>query len=194
MHYDRPTKSVPGHVSAHRQDRRQVHVQHRHGRTQQSVDDRLFQAVLRQDLGCLESYFAGFDVHFELADLQAVVGPSDRFGDRRPSAFGNPHGRVAEDLEQVGLPYTRPRRAVRNVRNMTPFSGFRFRHPAEESNPVLQNRSLLCCPAHSQGKSPRSIPTWTRTRVWTFGGSNVIRYTIGTSSASRPGIEPGPGP
>ena len=51
----------------------------------------------------------------------------------------------------LGLPHTRPRRAVRNVRNMTPISGFRFRHPAEESNPVLQNRSLPCCPAHSQG-------------------------------------------
>ena len=40
-------------------------------------------------------------------------------------------------------------------------------HPAEELNPVLQNRSLPCCPAHSQGglvlgplslRSP-SIPT-----------------------------------
>ena len=27
-----------------------------------------------------------------------------------------------------------------------------------------------------------SIPTWTRTRAWSFGGSDAIRYTIGTQS------------
>ncbi len=33
-----------------------------------------------------------------------------------------------------------------------------FRHPAEESNLVLQNRSLPCCPAHSQGQSCLEYP------------------------------------
>jgi hypothetical protein len=27
----------------------------------------------------------------------------------------------------------------------------------------------------------RNIPTWIRTRTWSFGGPNAIRYTIGTS-------------
>ena len=30
-----------------------------------------------------------------------------------------------------------------------------------------------------------SIPTWNRTRTWTFGGSDAIRYTIGTTIKSR---------
>src|SRR5262249_55920136 len=55
---------------------------------------------------------------------------------------------------------------------------------AEELNPVLQLRMLTCYPAHSQGKS-FSIPTWSRTRTWTFGESNAIRYTIGTSKSRR---------
>lgn len=53
----------------------------------------------------------------------------------------------------------------------------------EESNLVWQLRTLPCYPSHSQGMS--SIPTWNRTRTWTFGGSNAIRYTIGTTITTR---------
>ena len=79
--------------------------------------------------------------------------------------------------------------------------------PAEESDPVLQNRSLPCGPAHSQaiasvarpgiepgpaaseaavlsgtptGHSVVSTPTWSRTRTKTFAASRAVRYTIGT--------------
>ena len=79
--------------------------------------------------------------------------------------------------------------------------------PAEESNPVLQNRSLPCGPAHSQavasvarpgiepgptaseaavlsgtttGHSVVSTPTGSRTRTKTFAASRAVRYTIGT--------------
>ena len=30
-----------------------------------------------------------------------------------------------------------------------------------------------------------NIPTWNRTRAWTFGGSNAIRYTIGTNQLNK---------
>ena len=52
-----------------------------------------------------------------------------------------------------------------------------FQRPTEESNLALQFRGLPCDPTHSLGVS---IPTWNRTRTWTFGGSDAIRYTIGT--------------
>ena len=85
--------------------------------------------------------------------------------------------------------------------------------PCQESNLVYELRGLACDPAHSkdvlssvprQGVEPRlaasktavrpshsqgmlsSIPTWTRTRVWTFGGSDAIRCTIGTNALSTP--------
>lgn len=73
----------------HRKDRGQVQVQHRHGRAQQPVDDRLLQTVLREDMGCLESQIAAVTVQLELAELQATVGPYERLRDRRPSACGN---------------------------------------------------------------------------------------------------------
>ena len=57
----------------------------------------------------------------------------------------------AKPVLTVDRPHTKSRRAVRNVRIMTPISGLRFRHPAEESNPVLQIRSLPCDPVHLQG-------------------------------------------
>ena len=87
-----------------------------------------------------------------------------------------------------------------------------FQYPAEESNPVLQIRSLPCRPSHSQGKVSRpglepgsgpsegpmlsttpsghvSIPTWSRTRTWTLGGSRAVRYTIGTQEPTT-GLAP----
>ena len=35
------------------------------------------------------------------------------------------------------------------------------------------------------GRMQHSIPTWNRTRTWTFGGSDAIRYTIGMYNQSR---------
>ena len=58
---------------------------------------------------------------------------------------------------------------------------FAIQRPAEELNPVLQFRRLPCCPAHPQGLCV-SIPTRNRTWTWSFGGSDAIRYTIGTNS------------
>ena len=96
-----------------------------------------------------------------------------------------------------------------------PTSDFRFptfaKYPARESNPVFQFRGLPCRPSHSQGVSSpsrnriwsdsfgrchavhhthglhfqRSIPTWSRTRTKTLGGSCAIRYTIGMWVKSR---------
>ena len=66
---------------------------------------------------------------------------------------------------------------------------------AEESNPVLRLRRPPCLRHTRQAAAP-SIPTWIRTRAWTFGGSNAVRYTIGTGAHSSPGcprgIEPPP--
>ena len=52
------------------------------------------------------------------------------------------------------------------------------KHHNEESNPVLQHRRLPCF-RHTRRACHISIPTGNRTRTWTFGGSNAIRYTIG---------------
>jgi hypothetical protein len=51
-------------------------------------------------------------------------------------------------------------------------------HPAEESNLVRQFRGLPCF-HHTRRAS--SVPTWTRTRTTSFGGSDAFRYTIRTS-------------
>lgn len=32
---------------------------------------------------------------------------------------------------------------------------------------------------HARNRPLSSIPTWIRTRIQTFGGSDVVRYTIG---------------
>lgn len=60
--------------------------------------------------------------------------------------------------------------------------------PAEESDLVLQLRRLPCF-RHTRRACHANIPTWNRTRHrreerwwWTFGGSDAIRYTIGTDS------------
>ena len=53
--------------------------------------------------------------------------------------------------------------------------------PTEESDLVLQLRRLPCF-RHTRRANRANIPTWTRTRTWTFGGSNAIRYTIGIDS------------
>ena len=59
-------------------------------------------------------------------------------------------------------------------------------HPAEESNPVRQIRSLPCRPSHSQGMSSVSRRT---------PGQPMLSATPrAMSSASQPGFEPGPRP
>jgi hypothetical protein len=60
---------------------------------------------------------------------------------------------------------------------------FPTRFPAEESNLVGQLRTLPCF-RHTRRACLRNIPTWNRTRTWTFGRSNAIRYTIGTQPQS----------
>ena len=77
----------------------------------------------------------------------------------------------------------------------TPRTLFVLEYPAEESNLVLQLRRLPCVrhtrkairsrieermTAHASLRHHVHVPTWTRTRTWTFGGSDAIRYTIGT--------------
>ena len=69
----------------------------------QAVDDAVPHAVVRQDLAGLESHFALVDIELELAHAEAVVGARHRLGDCGTAAFGNPNGRVTEDLEQLGL-------------------------------------------------------------------------------------------
>ena len=106
-------------------------------------------------------------------------------------------------------PGLRPSQGRVRIRH-TPRTLLFVQHPAEESNPVWQIRSLPCRPSHSQGMSVSiptrnrtwswtlrrlpcyplhhrdhvvSIPTWSRTRTKTLGGSCAVRYTIGTSRA-----------
>ena len=55
---------------------------------------------------------------------------------------------------------------------------FEPQRPTEESNLVRQLRRLPCC----QHTRRADVPTGNRTRAWTFGESNAIRYTIGTKS------------
>ena len=54
-----------------------------------------------------------------------------------------------------------------------------IQYPAEESNLARRLRKPSCI-LHTRRAFCVSIPTWTRTRAWTFGESNAIRYTIGT--------------
>ena len=54
-----------------------------------------------------------------------------------------------------------------------------IQYPAEESNLARRLRRPSCI-RHTRRAICVSVPTWTRTRAWTFGGSNAIRYTIGT--------------
>jgi hypothetical protein len=64
--------------------------------------------------------------------------------------------------------------------------------PRQESNPALDLRRVVCISVTLRGHSSESIPTWTRTRAQTFGGSDAIRYTIGihVSRAEAQGFEP----
>ncbi len=83
------------------------------------------------------------------------------------------------ELSSPGIePGPRPSQGRVRIRN-TPRT-YHFQRLAEESNPVLQLRTLPCFSGTLARRSFLSIPTWIRTRAWTFGGSNAIRYTIGT--------------
>jgi hypothetical protein len=66
---------------------------------------------------------------------------------------------------------------------------FHFECPAEESNPGTDRhgcRLVVAVPKAAVRSNTlarrRNIPTWIRTRTWSFGGSNAIRYTTGTTS------------
>ena len=63
-------------------------------------------------------------------------------------------------------------RAVRHTR--------RAKYPDLDSNQGLDLRRVRCYPLHH--RDIVSIPTWSRTRTWTLGGSRALRYTIGTWS------------
>jgi hypothetical protein len=61
---------------------------------------------------------------------------------------------------------------------------FRIPRRGVEPHPTASNTAML--PSHSRGvafkKSNSNIPTWSRTRTWSFGDSNAILYTIGTTA------------
>ena len=83
-------------------------------------------------------------------------------------------------VDRVSLPGVEP--GLRPSQSRVPPS-----HPKDQSVPRrgLEPRptasKAVVHPSHPQGM-PFNIPTWIRTRAWTFGGSNAIRYTIGTDS------------
>jgi hypothetical protein len=60
-------------------------------------------------------------------------------------------------------------------------------HPDLDSNQGLDLRRVQCYPLHHRDVS--SIPTWSRTRTWTLGGSGAVRYTIGTQEPTT-GLAP----
>lgn len=82
--------------------------------------------------------------------------------------------------QKVSLPGVEPdlRPSQSRVLSLT-LQGQIIEYPAEEKNLARRLRKPSCI-RHTRRATCVSIPTWTRTRAWTFGGSNAIRYTIGT--------------
>jgi hypothetical protein len=89
-----------------------------------------------------------------------------------PASFASPikcprqESNLVFDLRRVACIRHTPRTIITSTppRNRTSSCSF------ERCRALRHTRKALCY---------RNIPTWTRTRAWTFGESDAIRYTIG---------------
>jgi hypothetical protein len=66
--------------------------------------------------------------------------------------------------------------------------------PRQESNPAFDFRRVACvCPPHSEDSRTFNAPPRNWTSSCSLGNCRAVRHTR-RATASRPGIEPGPGP
>ena len=95
--------------------------------------------------------------------------------------------------------YTSPSVLARNRTWSSTFAGSRANPAHPEDNLYCSTPPRSRTPScgsedrrarhHTRRANYFSIPTWTRTRAWTFGGSNAIHYTIGTNIIQYPDQE-----
>ena len=122
------------------------------------------------------------------AALQAAAVPSGSSVNSQMSSPGiGPGPRPSRGRVRIRhTPRTRESRVnSQNVRHLFVSGSRLLTLDSRPFNTSPRSRTSSCsfegCRAirHTRKAIRQSIPTWTRTRAWSFGDSNAIRYTVG---------------